>query len=817
VLLVAGIGASVAAAGLWRASVRAHERQSFQTRATNVSGRLEMQLRRDTDYVRTLRTLLTLQPGLTADEFRQWSVRLEEKGERGLFGALVVESVPASELASFLARRDAEPAFRNLVDGQVQPVARTGRAQYCLLAAGSEGLAHRPAFAAAITSILQEDWCDPESLLGEIRQHGTTRARFTREITESGQFAVYSVNNLAGDVTLAIEATAYRQGARLATPAQRRAAAVGWVLGSFDIPTLLSSARGASKGLGVALYHRNPGLTPEFMGGLGGSQAGAFSHTATLPLDGEWIIEVTGLPVGSGPSADIQALTVLLAGLLASALLAALVVVLARGRERALAMVREKTAQLEHQALHDALTGLPNRVLAFDRARQMLARARRRGQPVAALYVDVDGFKEVNDNFGHAAGDALLRAVAMRLQAVVRDSETAARLGGDEFVVFVEGTREDDGAPETAGPQADGPQGARPRAVAGIELVAERLLEALRAPWQADGDASQPREVPFTVSIGIACGTHTDVDALLREADIALYEAKARGKNRYVLFAAAMESAVRDRLALQADLGEALRRDELFLMYQPVFDLESERLVGVEALLRWRHPTRGVLLPAELMPAAEEADLVPALGRWVLREACAQAARWRARGHDVAMFVNVDAAHLEAADPAGDVQAALHAAGLDPGALTLELCEASVMRDSARCKRALKELKALGVRIAVDDFGAGYGALGDLPADALKIDRKLIAGVAGSQRTGRLIGALVALARTLGVETLAGGIEEHAQLEMLREEQCERGQGFLFAKPLAAEAVDALLEGRASAGRGNGRRSPGAPAQRLPA
>ncbi|MFI5004208.1 MAG: putative bifunctional diguanylate cyclase/phosphodiesterase [Solirubrobacterales bacterium] len=444
-----------------------------------------------------------------------------------------------------------------------------------------------------------------------------------------------------------------------------------------------------------------------------------------------------------------------------------------RSRERALGMVEEKTGELRHQALHDALTGLPNRVLALDRAEQMLARARRQHVPVAALYVDVDGFKDVNDTFGHAAGDELLRVVATRLSSVVREGDTAARLGGDEFVVLMEGSALD----------------------AGPELVAERLLEVLRQPYDMNGRIG--RRLSLTASVGIAFGLRDSAEELLRDADLALYEAKAAGRNCNVLFESGMQTAAQNRLVLEIDLAEALERDQLFLLYQPTFDLQSENVIGVEALIRWLHPTRGLVLPAEFIPTAEESGLIVSIGRWVLEEACRQAAVWHGRGHRIGMSVNVSGRQLDHDELIEDVRGALEQSGLDPKALTLEITETTLMRDAEATALRLRELKQLGVRIAIDDFGTGYSSLAYLrqfPVDALKIDRSFISGIAASKESAALIHTLVQLGKALHIETLAEGIEDQVQLETLQREHCDHGQGFLFSRPLDVGAVETFLQ-----------------------
>ncbi|HZL48770.1 MAG TPA: EAL domain-containing protein [Solirubrobacteraceae bacterium] len=768
-ILVVGLAVSLGSALLWRSSVRAHDRQDFQTSSTDVNETLETLLRRDADFVATLRAVLTMQPHLGAGRFDQWFAQLQGKQrEVSGLGTTVVEAVPAADLAAFQARRAADPAFRAFVGGTAVPIAPDGRARYCLLSAGGTVTP----YTREVGQLVQGDWCNRASPIGGFQDGGILQAQLLRSITDSGQFLVYPVT-VQGVSTLFIEAAFYRRGASLQSVVQRRAAVSGWVGSSFGITALVHEAIGAHRGLSVALYHRNPGETEKLIGRVGTAPSvGAFTHETAMQIDGTWRAVVRGSETTSWLSANVQGLLVLIMGAIVSLLLFLLVLVLTRSREHALGMVKEKTGELRHQSLHDALTGLPNRVLALDRAEQMLARARRQQIPVAALYVDIDGFKHVNDTFGHAAGDELLRTVAARLEGVVREGDTAARLSGDEFVVLVEGSTLD----------------------AGPELVAERLLEVLRRPYEIHGQSG--RQLLLTASIGIALGERASAAELLRDADVALYEAKAAGKNCYTLFKSSMQTAARDRLALEMDLAEALEQRQLFLQYQPTFDLQSEKVIGVEALIRWRHPTRGVIPPIEFIPIAEESGLIVPIGRWVLDEACRQAAVWHRHDHMIGMSVNVSGRQLDDDALIEDVRGALQESGLDPATLTLEITETTLMRDAEATAKRLHLLKELGVRIAIDDFGTGYSSLAYLrqfPADALKIDRSFISGIAASKESAALIHTLVQLGKTLDIETLAEGIEDQAQLETLQREHCDHGQGFLFSRPLDVDAVEQFL------------------------
>jgi diguanylate cyclase (GGDEF)-like protein len=439
---------------------------------------------------------------------------------------------------------------------------------------------------------------------------------------------------------------------------------------------------------------------------------------------------------------------------------------------------KEFEAILAHRALHDPLTGLANRQLILDRAEQMLSRVQRTFEPVAAYFIDLDNFKDANDSLGHDAGDKLLQAVAARLTGMLRASDTVGRLGGDEFVVLVDGV-----VPEP-----------------GPAMMAERIREALREPFRVEGYDALP--ITVTASIGIATGHRDSAQELLRDADIALYRAKAAGRNGFAIFEPAMQSAVVDRLELRTDLDSALSLGQFFLLYQPIVDLDSLEVRGVEALIRWRHPQRGIIPPDDFIPLLEESGQIIEVGRWVLHEVCAQATRWQRLGHRITVSANVSMRQLESDRLVGDVEEALLRSRLDPRWLTLEITESTLMRDARVTVSRLQHLKEVGVNIAIDDFGTGYSSLAYLrqfPVDILKIDRSFVSDMNQSPDAQALIHTLVELGRTLGLVTLAEGIELGSQLEGLRAERCDTGQGYLFSRPVPADEIAELLE---SAGQG---------------
>jgi diguanylate cyclase (GGDEF)-like protein len=457
---------------------------------------------------------------------------------------------------------------------------------------------------------------------------------------------------------------------------------------------------------------------------------------------------------------------------------AAFLAYLRRSRRRALDLVDLRTGELRYQALHDALTGLPNRALLVDRAEHMLARSRRRPMTIGVLYVDLDNFKQVNDTFGHQIGDQLLVQVGQRLRTVVREGDTVGRLGGDEFLVLTEGDVDAD-----------------------LEMVAERLVTALRDPFDLPG--SQPLQLTATASIGVAMGPRDNTMDLIRDADVALYQAKAAGRNRFCVFQKAMQTTVHDRLTLEMDLRGALAGGQLFLAYQPIVRLHDCATTGVEALVRWRHPVRGVVPPLEFVPIAERSGLIVDIGRFVLSSACWQAAAWHADGLDLQMAVNVSALQLEEPGFVDDLYEILRSSGLEPSKLTLELTESVLVADTVNTADILRALKDIGVRIAIDDFGTGYSSLSYLrhfPIDLLKIDRTFVARQDREDHWAAFLHMLIELGRTLGIQTLAEGVEDSEQLAHLQMEHCDLGQGYLFARPMPPDTVPSLFTQRSRAG-----------------
>ncbi len=457
------------------------------------------------------------------------------------------------------------------------------------------------------------------------------------------------------------------------------------------------------------------------------------------------------------------------------------------GRDTVLVLAQDITErvrleeQLRDQALHDPLTRLPNRLLLQDRIDHALARQRRSQRPFALLLLDLDNFKSVNDSLGHAAGDHLLVAVAQRLTGCLRASDSAARLGGDEFAILLE---------DITGAEHVAP-------------VADRLVEALRQPFTVE-----QREIFLGVSIGVAISDAScqSPDEMLRDADLAMYAAKAQGRGRHVVFSPRMREAALDRVALEHDLRRAVTAGDLHLVYQPQVDLRSGATVGVEALVRWRHPVHGMVPPDRFIPLAEEAGLIGPLDAWVLETACAQTSAWRAAGAGgLRVAVNLSGTEFEDGELVERVAEVLERHGLLPSDLELEITERVAVQQQRSARETLDRLRAMGVLIAIDDFGTGYSMLASLrqfPGDKLKIDRSFVQEIADRHDRAPLVAAIVAMGHGLGLEVIAEGVETEEQLAVLRRLGCDGAQGYLLGRPAEAPVVEErVLAERAARGR----------------
>jgi len=441
-------------------------------------------------------------------------------------------------------------------------------------------------------------------------------------------------------------------------------------------------------------------------------------------------------------------------------------------------LARATAQRMAYEARHDVLTALPNRSLLRDRLSQATILARRHQRRVALLYIDLDRFKAVNDTHGHLVGDALLRAVAQRLQGCVRNSDTVSRQGGDEFIVLL----------------------AELEDVQDAARCAEKVLAALAEPVIIDGN-----HIVATPSIGISIypDDGDDVEAVVGNADTAMYHAKQSGRNNYQFFTPDMNARALARSALEAELRRAVRDGQLLLHYQPKVDLASGAITGAEALLRWQHPARGLLLPGEFVPLAEECGVIVAIGEWALGEACRQASAWQQARLEIGRIaVNVSAAEFRAQGFIDSVRAGLDGCGLPPSQLEIEIDAGALTGDTGLAECQIDELKAMGLRVAFDGFGTGRASLGDFKrfrVDTFNIDRSFVSRMLADPEDADIVGAIIAMGKSLHRHVLAQGVENAAQADYLRAQHCEGAQGYRFGKPLGAADFAGMLAGRQQA------------------
>ena len=428
---------------------------------------------------------------------------------------------------------------------------------------------------------------------------------------------------------------------------------------------------------------------------------------------------------------------------------------------------------LEHLVHHDVLTDLPNRTLLQDRLGQAIELARRQDRQLAVMFMDLDQFKHINDSLGHTVGDQLLQSVAQRLVGCVRHSDTVSRQGGDEFVLLL--------------PYIEHAEDAA--------LTAQKLLAALVLPHRIDGHTVH---IGASIGISIYPDDGRDAETLIKCADSAMYHAKGNGRNNYKFFEQSMNVRAVERQFIEGGLRRALELQEFVLHYQPKINLQSGAIVGVEALIRWQHPQRGLLSPVQFVPIAEECGLILPIGRWVLREACRQARAWQDAGlPPIAVAINASAPEFRAEDFLDNLRATLEASRLEPRYLELELTESVLMRDAEATGSVLHALSDLGIKLAVDDFGTGYSSLSYLrqfPIDTLKIDQSFVSRMAHNPDDAAVVGAVISMAKSLRLRVIAEGVETAEQAAFLQTQHCDEGQGYLFGRPVAAEALASLLQ-----------------------
>ena len=745
-LVIGGIAGSVVSADWIARTGGAQSHEVFTSSSSDIAARLQLELQHEQDLIVSASGFVAGSPAASDAQFGNWARSVDAFGRYpevvGIGHAVIV---PASDLPAFAAQATLNPVGPLPPNGIFQVVPAGARPFYCLATAQSQ---RDPQLALPAGT----DFCAPG---------GTGSASLESRDTGKGAYAPITV---AGSTLLSILTPVYAGGVVPQTVGERRSAFLGWV-GMAAVPRLMiSQALQGHPATAVTLRYNAGSSSVVFHAGTVPSAA----QSAMIKLDNGWTVVVRGFAPSTSILASRDSLALLTARVLVSLLLGTLLIVVGQGRTRARREIGKQTGELRHQSLHDELTGLPNRALVMDRIEQMLVRSRRSGTAGAALYIDLDEFKNVNDTLGHKAGDELLVAVAARLQHTLRDADTIGRMGGDEFVVLIDG-------------------GSAP------EVVADHLVTAMRQPFRIEA-ATRPLIVH--ASIGIAAGDRPSPGELLRDADVALYQAKAAGKNRYALFDLDTQIELHRRVELEFDLTTALNAEQFCLVYQPIYKLDDLTLIGVEALLRWEHPLRGMVGPDEFIPVLEHTGQIRDVGRWVLNHACEQMADWHAKGDRLTVSVNVSGRQLDDDAIVEDISRALAISGLPADALVIEVTETALVQNVNLTAGRLQAINNLGARIAIDDFGTGYSSLSYLqqhPGDCLKIDRSFVDASTTSRETKALIATFVQLGKDLGLKTLAEGVETTEQMDLLRSQNVDEVQGFLLARPLDPQRLETQI------------------------
>jgi diguanylate cyclase (GGDEF)-like protein len=752
--VVAGCIASLLGAQALARNDASEARSSSQQGSAAVASALKLAIQREEELAVSAGTFFAGNPNASPAEFARWvrwARTLRRFPELDNLGLVVVIRKP--QLAALQARiagrpLTAPPAGSAPSAGEsIRVVPASNHSYYCLAVAE---LVRSPAAAPPAGW----DYCAKSSALLLARDAGKSR---------------YLPILVGGVRALAVETPVYRGNVTPHSVFGRTAAAVGWLREALLPSVVLNQVLRAHPHVAARLSYRTSS------GGVAFNSANAppNAQSSTTSLHNGWTVTTFAASVATGVLANADARTLLISGVLISVLLGLLVFVLLSPRAPAPAP-RAKTREVPNEDLYDVLTGLPNRALMLDRAECMLARAgRQSGLLVGALFIDIDWFKDVNEKLGESAGDQLLANVAERLEAVVRAGDTVGRPGGDEFVILVESAA----------------RGAR------LDSLARRVIEALHKPFDLQDFGPN---FFMTASIGLAFGRYASPEDLLRDAQLALHAAKAAGKDRYTLFNANMRSVIEGRGVLEVELNTALQDGQFVLLYQPIYDLNTGKVAALEARIRWQHPKQGELPPADFMALAEETGLIVPIGRWMLEEACSRAAAWNVAGQRAGVSVQVSAAQLNREGFATDVRRALQQSGIEPSLLTLEVAETTVMSDVTAAVERLAEIKRLGVRVAIDDFGgSGYAYHSDLrrlPLDFLEVDRSSLAASDDEDYRTWLLEAILIVGRDLSLTVVAKGIETYEQLTTLQGMGCTMAQGLFMGKPTPADALDSLFE-----------------------
>jgi len=788
--VVVGIVASVLGAHAVARNDASKGSTAFNESSTSVASALKLAIQREEELAVSTSTYFAASPTATPKEFARWvkwARTLRRFPELDNLGLIAV--VPKTQLAAVEARitgRAVKPAATTTSAASTAQatasVATTGSAAATAppTTTGSSpttpSAAPRPANAIRIVpSSDHHYYCLATAEL--VRNPTQAPARGLDYCAQSDALLVarnqglsrYTPVSLAGTPALVIETPVYRGNVTPHSVFGRGAAAGGWLREVLVPGVVLGQVLRAHPGMAARLSYQAGAASIAYASGTAPSGA----RSATTSLADGWTVTSFAAAADSGVFADWHSTGLLIGGILLSALLGLLVLVFGTGRPPAPAP-RVTAREVPNEDLYDSLTGLPNRALMLDRAECMLARAgRQSGLLVGALFIDIDWFKDVNDKLGRDAGDRLLATVAERLEGVVRAGDTVGRLGGDEFVILVESAA----------------RGAR------LDSLARRVIEALHKPFELEDFGPS---FFMTASIGLAFGRYATPDDLLRDAQLALHAAKSAGKDRYTLFNANMRSVIEGRGVLEIELNNALQEKQFYLLYQPVYDLSTGKVAALEARIRWQHPKQGVLAPADFMPLAEETGLIVPIGRWMLEEACSRAAAWNVAGHHAGIAVPVSSTQLNREGFVTDVRRALQQSGIEPSLLTLEVAETIVMSDVAAAVERLQEIKRLGVRVAIDDFGgSGYAYHSDLrrlPLDFLNVDRSSLAASDDEDYRTWLLEAILIVGRDLSLTVVAKGIETFEQLAALQTMGCTMAQGLFMGKPTPADALASLFE-----------------------